>query len=194
MLITWLKQRRKLRELPEAIARVARLVDDRPAFEAEAKDVAVRFGAPAVAVLWRRLRQPTRCPPEFDFPNARLGEWNWRWHFAIFEVCYHLREPALEFVRETAFGPYDWPQGNAIEILCRWAAERFERDRSLRDLRLRMPDMRAEAIDYAVGPLLNLARDNAPLADVLNELRSVPVFDESYLERRSTVANEPPTH
>ena len=101
------------------------------------------------------------------------------WQSALFEVLYHLRGSALEFVREVAFGAYDWTQGNAIEVLCRWAAEGLDRERTVRDLRYEAPRMRPEALDYAVGPLLSRAVGNPSLSKLIDELRSIPEFEQA---------------
>jgi hypothetical protein len=181
---TWLERRRQRQELPDAIAAVARKLRDRPVFEAAAMEVAARFGARTVTVLRRRLHKPTPAPAEFDRPNAPYGAWLSAWEFAIFEVFFCLPESALEVVRQVAFGGYDWTQGNAIEVLCRWAAEGFERERTLRDLRYEMRRMRPEAIDYAVGPLLAQAKTNPLMDELIEELRSVPAFEQAYRDAR----------
>jgi hypothetical protein len=49
---------------------------------------------------------------------------------AAFEILYNLGEAALPLLRKIAFGEYDWTQGNAIEILRRWAAEGVDREQS----------------------------------------------------------------
>jgi hypothetical protein len=179
LVFAWLERRRQLRRLPDEIAAVARKIYDRPAFEAAAKGVADRFGPPAVGVLRHRLHKTTARPAEFEDPKAPLGAWLSAWQFAVFEVLYHLREPALVFVREVAFGVYDWTQGNAIEVLCRWAAEGFDRERTVRDLRYEAPKMRPEALGYAVDPLLLKAAANPSLRQLLDELRSIPEFEQA---------------
>jgi len=176
LVLAWLERRRRL---PDEIAAVARKIGERPTFEAAAKDVAERFGSSAVSVLRHRLHKPTARPAEFEYPHAPLGAWLSAWQFALFEVCYHLRESALEFVREVAFGAYDWTQGNAIEVLCRWAAEGLDRERTVRDLHFEASRMRPEALDYAVGPLLSQAVGNRALRELIDELRSIPEFEQA---------------
>jgi hypothetical protein len=176
LVLAWLERRRQLRSLPDDVAAVAQEIRDRPRFEAAAKDVAERFGPSAVGLLRYRLHNATERPTAFEYPNAPLGAWLSAWQFALFEVLYHLRGSGLEFVREVAFGKYDWTQGNAIEVLCRWAAEGLDRERTVRDLRYEAPRMRPEALDYAVGPLLSRAVGNPGLRELIDELRSIPEF------------------
>jgi hypothetical protein len=179
LVLAWLERRRELRRLPDEIAAVAMKIQDRSAFEAAAKDVAERFGASTVTGLYGRLHKTTASPAEFEFPHVPLGAWLGAWQFAIFEVFYNVREPALPFVRRVAFGDYDWTQGNAIEILCRWASEGLDRDRTVRELRYWAPKIVPEALDYAVGPLLSQAARNHALRELINELRSIPEFDQA---------------
>jgi len=178
--LAWLKRRRELRRsLPDEVAAVARKVRNRLALEAAARDVAERFGPSAVGVLRDHLHKAPARPTEFEYPNAPLGAWLSAWQFASFEVLCHLREPALKFVREVAFGAYDWTQGNAIEVLCRWAVEGLDRERTVRDLRYEATRMRPEALDCAVGPLLSRAVGNRALQELIDELRSIPEFEQA---------------
>ncbi len=158
---------------------MAQSLPDRAAFTAAAREVAERFGPSAVAVLRKRFHKTTPPPAEFDHPKAPLGAWLGAWQFAIFEVLYHLREPALPLVRKVAFGVYDWTQGNAIEILCRWAAEGFDRERTLRDLKNKMAGMRLETLLYAAGPLLAQIGKKPALRAVVDELRCVSEFEQA---------------
>jgi hypothetical protein len=147
--------------------------------------VAVGFGAGAIGVLRKRFHQDKPRPEEFEFPNARLGAWLHRWQFAIFEVFYCLREPALEAVRKAAFGRYDWTQGNAIEVLCRWAAEGMDRERTLGDLKNKMPKMRSEALEVAAARLLPRAERDSAIREIVEELRGVAEFEEACGEEES---------
>jgi hypothetical protein len=110
-----------------------------------------------------------------EFPG--LGDWIAARQFAIFEMFYYLREAALPVLRRVAFGEYDWTQGNAIEVLCRFAAEGIDRERTLADLKSEMPVMRYEALLYAAGPLLQQAKDIPQLAAIVEELRQAPGFN-----------------
>src|SRR6476646_833988 len=100
LIFAYLQKRGRLKELPDAIAAVAQRVADRSAFTALARDAAGRFGPSAVPVLRKRFHKTSPSPPEFDHPKAPLGAWLGAWHSAIFEILYHLREPALPLVRK----------------------------------------------------------------------------------------------
>ena len=80
-------------------------------------------------------------------------------------------------LRTVAFGEYDWTQANAIELLCRLAAEGIDRDRTLADLKREMPNMRDEALLYVAGPLLKRAEDDPAVAAIVRELRYVEEFE-----------------
>ena len=62
--------------------------------------------------------------------------------FAIFEMFYFFGPASLPVLQRVAYGPYDWTQGNAIEILCRLAADGIDRKRVVDELVARMPGMR----------------------------------------------------
>ncbi|WP_145952316.1 hypothetical protein [Paludisphaera borealis] len=111
------------------------------------------------------------------------------WQFAIFEIVYNFREQALPMLRKVAFGEYDWTQGNAIEVMCRLAAEGIDRDRTLADLKKKMPGMRDEALGYAAAPLLQLAKYDLRLAAVVDELRQVDEFENAV---RDIIATDQP--
>jgi len=100
--------------------------------------------------------------------------------FAIFEVFYNLGEVAMPVVECIAFGKYDWTQGNAIEVLCRFAAQGLDRERIVTALVQALPDVRDEAHCYALGPLLHQCETNPALRDVIARLRVVPEFEQSF--------------
>ncbi len=100
--------------------------------------------------------------------------------FAIFEIYFHIGAPALPALRRIAFGQYDWTQGNAIEVLCRLAADGVERNAIVEELTVNLPDVRDEAIQYALAPLLYQQTSNAALREVVCELREVARFNEWY--------------
>jgi hypothetical protein len=116
------------------------------------------------------------------FPG--LGDWIAARQFAIFEMFYHFRQAALPTLRHVAFGEYDWIQGNAIEVLCRLAAEGIDRERTLADLKSEMPGMRDTALLYVAGLLLQQAKENPQLAAIVEELRQIPEFNEAVEDLR----------
>src|SRR5262249_32951819 len=122
-------------ELDREIEAVAICIDDPAAFCERAQRVAAQFGADLPVRLKARFHKATDAPPGFEPQVRGLAGWLSAWQFAIFEVLYYVREPALPLVRDIAFGDYDWIQGNAIELLCRWAAEGVEKERTLSDLK-----------------------------------------------------------
>jgi hypothetical protein len=173
-------------ELDRAIQSVALLIDDRAAFRAQATTVANRFGANAIPELRHRFHQPTEAPPGFTAAERGLVVWLSYWQFAIFEILFQYREQALPMLREVAFGPYDWTQGNAIELMCRLAAEGIDRERTITDLKRAMPGMRDTALLYVAGPLLQQAESDPALAAIAAELGEVPEFEMAVQELRES--------
>lgn len=49
--------------------------------------------------------------------QLNLSGWLSACQFSIFELVYKRGKEVLPFVREIAWGEYDWTQGNAIEPL-----------------------------------------------------------------------------
>ena len=70
-------------------------------------------------LMHRELREPQ----SYDAAQHGLGGWISACQFAVFELLYNIGEPALPALREIAWGEYDWTQGNAIELLIRFAAD-----------------------------------------------------------------------
>jgi hypothetical protein len=163
-------------DIPKAVRSVAVLIDDRGAFCLQANRIAAQLGPSAILKLTELFHSPGNAPPEFEPEERGLGGWLASWQFAIFEVFYNFKEAALPILRQVAFGEYDWTQANAIEILCRLAAEGIERERTLSDLRRHMPHMRDTALIYVAGPLLEQAKTNAATAEIVEELLKIDAF------------------
>jgi len=163
-------------DLDREIESVAKCIDDSDAFRTRARTVAKRFGADLCDDLKARFHKPTDSPKGFEPEVRGLAGWLSAWQFAIFEILYYLREPALPLIRDVAFGEYDWIQGNAIEVLCRWAAEGMDKDRTLSDLKREMPNMRDSALLYAAGPLVHQAKSRPELAAIVDELMTLEQF------------------
>lgn len=126
-----------------------------------------------LSTLFHSEHSPPRDLAE-RFPG--LGDWIAARQFAIFEMLYHFRETALPVLRRVAFGEYDWTQGNAIEILCRLAADGVDRERIIAEIRREFPCLRLEAQLYAVGPLLKQVAENPALADVLTRFEDLRAY------------------
>jgi len=67
---------------------------------------------------------------------------------------------AFPLVKKVAFGPNDWPQGNAIEVLRRLAAQDLEQQEIVSSLLSAAPTFREEALAYALGPQKERAANN----------------------------------
>jgi hypothetical protein len=163
-------------DLDRAVESVAMWIDDPLAFSTKAREVAATHGPAVMPDLRERFHRATSAPAGFTAEERGLGAWLSCWQFAIFEIIYQYREQAVSMLREVAFGKYDWTQGNAIELLCRLAADGIDRNRTLTDLKREMPRMRDTALLYAARPLLYQAREHPALAAIIEELQEVPAF------------------
>jgi hypothetical protein len=169
----------------EKIRWVAAALHEPVEFRRRAQTVANDLGPNAIETLAQLFHSEHTPPAELADEFPRLGEWIAARQFAIFEMFYHFREAALTVLRRVAFGAYDWTQGNAIEILCRLAAEGIDRGRTLADLKLEIPAMQDTALLYAAGPLLHQASQSQELAAIIEELQQVSEFKEAVAELQS---------
>jgi hypothetical protein len=175
------KQKLK-RDVAEAIASVASCtVESDAALRRQAREAAQKLGPGCVSILPQFFHHPPEKPESITGHFNGLGHWMSVCQFAAFEILYNLREAALPLLRRIAFGKYDWTQGNAIEILCRLAAEGVDRERTINDLRRELPDIQYEAHLYAAGPLLKQAATNPAIEEVLRSL-DVEEFQEALEE------------
>jgi hypothetical protein len=139
--------------------------------------------APADLPLLRSLlHDPPAQPSQYDPSVHGLGGWLSFCQFAIFELAYNLGEEALAFVREIAWGEYDLTQGNAIEVLIRFAAAGVRTEELIAEIETRFPKVRDEARLYAVKPLLGRLDTDPDLRRVFDRLLRVEAFRDSYDE------------
>jgi hypothetical protein len=108
--------------------------------------------------------------PIFDIDKHGLGGWLSSCQFAIFELIFNMGEETIPFLREIAFGEYDWTQANAMELLCRFAAKGIQREETMTDLNREMPKMRWEALRCLAEPLLYQARGDKAIKGISREL------------------------
>jgi hypothetical protein len=179
--------------LEGAVTSVATQIDDAQVFRARAVAVAQRLGPSAIAELKTLLHSPPYPEPAgFDPRERGYGGWLSAWQFAIFEIFFEFGAAALPVLRQSAFGEYDWTQGNAIEILVRLAAKGIEQEEITTELRRKFPELRVEAQLYAVGPLLQHAARDPAVAAVVRELEEVPGWREAVVELRGAGNVQPP--
>ncbi len=160
----------------EKIRWVASSIHESDEFCKRAGTAASDLGAGAIETLEALFHTEHSPPADLADRFPGLGDWIAARQFAIFEIFYYFREAALPVLRRVAFGPYDWTQGNAIEVLCRLESEGIERDQIIADVRSEFPNIRYEAQLYSIGPLLTHAEDNPALAAVLKEFEDIEAY------------------
>ncbi|MFH0129416.1 hypothetical protein ACGLHS_04350 [Variovorax sp. VaC1] len=165
-----------------SIGWVAAVIGDRMEFQRRAQAVAGTFDEACLSELPCYFHDESMPPPELANSFPGLGQWMAARQFAIFEILYFIGPPALPLLKSVAHGAYDWTQGNAIEILCRLAADDVEREATIQDLRMLIPKLRYEAVIYAAEPLVRQARSNAAIAAIIQDLLTVPEFAEVHTE------------
>ena len=151
-------------------------------FRSKATLAAKTIGTEDIDDLQHLFHHPPPEPETYDVARHGLGGWLSACQFAAFELLYNIGEPALPFLRQIAWGPYDWTQGNAIEIMIRLAARGVAAGTIVDEVKWNFPDIRYEAQLYALEPLLPLLDTDDGLTRVVEELKRCAAFAEIYTE------------
>jgi hypothetical protein len=167
-------------DLKQAVEELAAMEGEKPGFTLRAAKLADQLGEQSIPQLSKLYHGDPCPPPQYAEAFSGLGHWLSAKQFAIFEIYFHIGRPALTELRSVAFGEYDWIQGNALEVLCRFAAAGMDRDEIIQDIKRESPYFREEALFYALGPLIPLEDAMPGLKDVLTELREVEEIESAY--------------
>jgi len=171
--------------ITDRVARLAALILDSglsDEFRAQAEKLAGSISEEDVTDLERLFHHPPPEPDTYDFQKHGLGGWISACQFAAFELLYNMGEPAMPLLRKIAWGPYDWTQGNAIEIMLRFAARGIATEAIVEDVKQNFPDIRYEAQLYALEPLMPLLDTDEKLAELFDRLKNCTAFAETYAE------------
>jgi hypothetical protein len=172
-------------QLAQKIRWVAEAIHQPEVFAERARQAASEFGPDSISGLTKQFHGEHSPPPELAAQFSGLGDWIAARQCAIFEILYHLRGSAIPILRQVAYGKYDWTQGNAIEVLCRLAAEGINTDSTVAELRSALPKMRFEALLYGFGPLLHRAALDANLKQLLNRFADIPEYNQAVAELKN---------
>lgn len=179
------KRRPPVDHLAQKIRWIAEAIGQPDVFVERAKQVATELGPDSIPHLAKQFHTEHSPPPELAAQFPRLGQWIAARQRAIFEIFYFFRESAVPVLKRVAFGTYDWTQGNAIEILCRLAAEGISTDSTVTEIRVALPHMRFEALLGGFGPLLHRAALDPNLARLLNRFADIPEYNEAIDELKN---------
>ena len=149
-------------------------------FRSLAKEKSKSISIADLPEMKSRLYRPPKQSSKYSMRKHGLGGWISTCQFAVFELIFNLGEEALPFIREIAWGEYDWTQGNAIELLIRLASDDIRRDEIINEIKYNYPTIREEAQLYAIQPLMKELSRNDKLKSVFNELLTVEEFKKSY--------------
>lgn len=182
-MIDWFLIRREHRELVAATTDVARSVFNRDQFTASARRVAEQFGTRALK-LHRRLHKPPARPSEFDHENPVTAFCTWLtvWQTTILEVLYHLHDSAVPTVHRIAFGPLDWPQGDALALLCRWSVEGMDQARTIAPIVDALPGLDGDPTAALAEWLAKRSETDTRYGEIVTTLRKVRAFEEAWQE------------
>ncbi|WP_039790067.1 hypothetical protein [Herbaspirillum huttiense] len=176
------RRKEKNDALADKISWVAEVISDAPEFERRASTAAKDVGEFELAGMEAQIHLEFIPPKHLEEKFPGLGQWLTARQVAIFEILFFVGSPALPFLKKVAFGPYDWSQGNAIEILCRIAAQDANHQEIISSLSMAAPTIRYEALMYALEPLKARASRDDAIQQVINQLITQPEFGEAYHE------------
>ena len=148
----------------------------------KAKNLSAKIGFDDLDELKHLFHNPPREAKIYDVSTHGLGGWLSACQFAAFELILNVGEPALPFLRQIAWGDYDWTQGNAIEIMIRLAAKGINRDEIIEEIKMNFPDIGYEAQLYAIEPLIPLLETDNDLKLVVDRMTECFAFAEIYKE------------
>ncbi len=147
-----------------------------------AKEKSANFSVADLEEFKKLFHTPPKESELYNPKQHGLGSWLSTCQFSIFEIYYNLGKDAIPFIREIAWGEYDWTQGNAIELLIRFASDGINRTEILEEIKSNYPKVRFEAQLYAIQPLIAKLETNPELKAVFDELMELKCFKESYEE------------
>ncbi|RAJ06683.1 hypothetical protein LX64_01810 [Chitinophaga skermanii] len=133
------------------------LLTDEGAFQSKIKSVAPLLKAIDIAVLNQRLHNPPQEPKCFN-DELGLGGWMSVIQYVIFEIVYHSGSSQLKWIRDFAYGEYDWTQATALTIICRWYVEGKIEKENFEELDTQLYDMRYETWLNLAQALYGLAK------------------------------------
>ncbi len=158
------------RDIARELSRVAASFGEPDEFQRRAVEAATRLGPQCMDRLPDYFHRSPQKPVEASEMFTGLGDWMVACQFAFFEILYQFREQSLPLLRRVAFGPYDWTQANAVEILSRLAMEGIEPERIGQEIAADLPNWRSEAVACAVDSLTTFARESVAVGDALHRL------------------------
>ncbi|WP_276484294.1 hypothetical protein [Paraflavitalea pollutisoli] len=159
---------------PDIIATLAAIaVKDQDAFEAAAREQAGNMTLPQLKEMYHLLHNPPPVPEGVSQPDAGGSEWQVACQYAVFELAYHFYPDTEAFVREAAFGEYDWTQSIALEVLCRWYLEGKLPVSIIEDIDSRIQDMDYETRHYLAQALIHRNKKDPRFTDIINLFQSM---------------------
>jgi hypothetical protein len=140
-------------------------------FEKDAKYMSSGMGADDLSYLKTRLHNPPAEPTDIK-TQLRPGQWLAVCQYAIFELIYNMGPQTLGFLKSIAFGPYDWTQATALEVLCRMRLDGTVPDTIITELNEKMEGMRHETHAYLAQALISRAKRDERYIPLIDDLQS----------------------
>lgn len=158
----------------DIIAKLAAVaVKDQEAFETLAREEAATLTLLQLKGTYRLLHHPPPVPADVTLSSEPGSEWLAACQYAVFELAYHFYPDTESFVRETAFGEYDWTQSTALEVLCRWYLDGKIGPAIIEEIDTRIHDMRFETQHYLAQALLHRNKKDPRFTGIVQAIHSM---------------------
>jgi len=145
------------------------LRNDQEAFEKLAQENVKDLKIGDLSYLKNKLHEPPELHEELKNVKMVLGEWLAMCQYAVFELLYNCYEYSLPIIKEIAYGPYNWTQATALEVLCRLNVEGKISDSILDEIKEKLDSMRYETHLYFSRALLLRAEVDKKYDDILRK-------------------------
>ncbi len=153
-------------ELEGLLISVAKEFEDRHQFQKAARDVASGLAFERAEKLTKYFHDTPPEPDSLKEKTAKyglLGVWMNICQNSIFEILYHYKEKAIPTLYAIGFGPYDWTQYKAIDVLCRLAHEGIQTNEIITEIGKNIDDFRYEAVFPSIESLAGIPnREDIP--------------------------------
>ncbi|MGF6906698.1 hypothetical protein [Fusobacterium sp. PH5-44] len=146
------------------------LKTDQNKFENLSKEKASDISVSDLPYLKSKLHDPPELTLNLKNFKLGLGEWLAMCQYAIFELLYNTYDYSLPIIKDIAFGPYDWTQATALEVLCRLYVNGKISESILIDINKKLSDMQYETHLYFSRALLLRVETDKKYEDILKKL------------------------
>jgi hypothetical protein len=162
---------KKFKQIDNVISRLGILLIQQPElFEKEAQLASLQISQADLNFIQSKFHNPPAEPLEIKKEYLGLGEWIATCQYAGFELIYNVEPVPIQFLKELAFGEYDWTQATAIEVLCRLYIDRRVPVSIIAEINQQLSEMRYETHLYLAQALIARRSKNIEFDKIFREI------------------------